>query len=484
MPDISHLIAQINLLCARADKVTEESYRLTIEGIKLDNSLVDCFLAIRQSADALAISPPIVLVEDQTVEHHELKEPDALIGESWRFVISKKALAEQFRVRDVEITVLFFSVQGVNTWLKSLDPFVQDSTFDPNFSGPTTIRVVGLEHSFGGPLLWVLPATSSIPADINITSLPEFSAVHSLIHINSDRLMLVCPKGWALTWGGLDQALAKQFGRLSVMVLSACLVQEIKLADNQIVATLRGTKLISLPLTPTGDEVQILSLMKTLIDAVEWVYAERAETRLKLITDRLSMDIQSDQTLLSGMRLYLTEALKQARDSYSFVILERKDAYHKEMRELMKDMKAQADLYAAKVRDLVSSLTRDILGVLVFIGFSFIGKFDQSHLQEMLASAELSLLMKFLAGYLVLSCILQLLTNWRDANLSYSESQKWLSVLQNYTSRVENKERFIEPLDKRKRTLYLVMFVIGALYVMLAILVWNLPCVVHRLLAQ
>jgi hypothetical protein len=56
------------------------------------------------------------------------------------------------------------------------------------------------------------------------------------------------------------------------------------------------------------------------------------------------------------------------------------------MRELMKDMKAQADLFAAKVRDLVASLTRDILGVLVFIGFSFIGKFDQKNLASLLIS--------------------------------------------------------------------------------------------------
>lgn len=484
MPDIAPLVDQLNYLCSGAGRVVEDSFRITIEGSGLDRSLVDCLLGIRKSADGLGIPAPSVLVDERTVDQDDLVDVDELIGEPWRLILGKTALAEQFRVRDVETTVLFFSVHGFDAWLKGLDPFVQNSTYDPDFSGPTTIRVVGLEHSFGGPLLWVLPTTNPTPADISPTNLPESSAVHSLIHINADRLMSVCPKGWALTWGDLNQAAAAQLTRLSAMVLSACLVQEIKRSDAQIVATLRGTKLISLPLPVNAEEENIASLLPTLIESIEWVYAERAETRLKLVTDRLSIDIQLGQALLSGMQLYLGEALKQARDSYAFVILERKDAYHKEMRDLMKDMKAQADLYAAKVRDLVSSLTRDILGVLVFLGFSFIGRFDQSHLKVLLSSGELSLLMKVLAGYLVLSCVLQLVTHWRDADLSYAESQRWLSVLQNYTSRTENQERFIDPIDQRKWTLYFAMLIIGGLYALVAILVWNLPFVARLLLAQ
>lgn len=484
MPDIATLVDQINHLSANAARVVEESFRLTIEGGELNTSIVDCLIGIRQSAVGLGIPAPTVLVSDQAVDDDELADPEVLISEPWRLVFGKMGLAEKFRVRDTETSVLFFSVHGFETWLKGLDPFVPNSTHDPDFSGPTTIRVVGLEHSFGGPLLWIFPINNSAHTDINPTNLPESSAVHSLIHINADRLMSVCPKGWALNWGNLGQAVAAQLGRLSAMVLSACLVQELKRTDGQIVATLRGTKLISMPLPPEEEGEQFISLLPTLIDSVEWVYAERAETRLNLVTDRLSIDIQPEQALLSGMKLYLGEALKQARDSYAFVIIERKDAYHKEMRELMKDMKAQADLYAAKVRDLVSSLTRDILGVLFFLGFSFLGKFDQSHLQGVLGSGEFSLLMKFLASYLILSCALQLITNWRDASLSYAESQKWLSVLQNYTSRSDNQERFIAPIDKRRSTMCVAMVVIGGLYAFVAILVWNLPDVIHLFIEQ
>lgn len=64
-------------------------------------------------------------------------------------------------------------------------------------------------------------------------------------------------------------------------------------------------------------------------------------------------------------------------------MFERMDAYHKEMREFIKDMNSQADLYAAKVRD--------ILGLLVLVDFSFIAKFDPTKPQELNSSQAFKL---------------------------------------------------------------------------------------------
>ncbi len=160
------------------------------------------------------------------------------------------------------------------------------------------------------------------------------------------------------------------------------------------------------------------------------------------------------------------------------MIMDRKDAYFKEMRELMKDMKSQADIYAAKVRDLVSSLVRDTLGVLVFLAFSFLGKFDPQRLRELLDSSELALFLKVLTAYLVLSLILQLTAHWRDDQLSRSEGENWLDVLQNYTGSQDKKDRFLAPLFRRRRTLHIAMAISAIVYGILALLVWNLPLVV------
>ncbi|MDP2102684.1 MAG: hypothetical protein Q8J59_11645 [Methylotenera sp.] len=484
MPHISALIDHINKLSNYASVVTEESYRITILGDSLDQAIADELINIHKCTLALEIDSPVFISSGDPIDVNDRDDYSDFFNESWSIILGKTALINKLPVRENAQIVIFFSTQRFSNWLLTLDPFTKNSERDPDFSEPVTIYVNGLQESFGGPSIWVMPIGAEKPVDIKETKLPESSDVHSLIHINSDCLMSVCPKGWALNWGNMEQPEAKKFAYLSAMVLSACLVQELKRTENNLVVTLRGTKLISPVLNAKGYEEDVVSFLPTLIETVEWVYSEREETRLKLITDRLSIDISQEQTLLSGMKMYLAEALKQARDSYSFVILERKDAYHKEMRELMKDMKAQADLYAAKVRDLVSSLTRDILGVLVFLGFSFIGKFDDDRLKVLLSSGELSLLMKFMAGYLVLSLILQLATHWRDAHLSYSESKKWLSVLQNYTSRDDNQQRFTAPIDQRRSTFFIAMIITSVLYLLLALLIWNLPFVAKLLLAQ
>jgi len=397
-------------------------------------------------------------------------------------VLGKSPLAQQMRARDNETTLLFFAVEGFHDWLSRIDPFQYPSGNDPDLSSPTTIRVNGLSSAFGGPLLWVLPPTGEAP-QISISKLPDQSDVHGLIHTNAVKPLRVCPSAYALSWGDLGSFEAKPLVRLSACVIAACLVQELKSTGNSYEAMLRGTKRLSLPLC---DEVQPVSAdtLIRLIEAVCWVYEERPETRLRLVMDRLSIDIEHGQTLLSGVEKYLEVALQQARDSYTFVILDRKDAYHKEVRELMKDMKSQADLYAAKVRDLVSALTRDVLGVLVFIGFSFVGKFDQKNLSQLLESSELSLLVKFLAGYLVLSCALQFSSHLRDASLAYNESKTWIDVLQHYSSRSDKQVRFLDPIDRRRITLFVAMSIMGVIYACLVLVTWNLPFVIELLLAQ
>ncbi|WP_145494302.1 hypothetical protein [Yersinia bercovieri] len=175
--------------------------------------------------------------------------------------------------------------------------------------------------------------------------------------------------------------------------------------------------------------------------------------------------------------------MQQSQDSYAFVILDRKDAYHKEIRELLKDMRSQADMYASKVRDLVSNITRDVLGILAFVGYSFLGKFDNKNIDQLLASHELSLLVKFLSGYLILSCVLQVIIHSRDAFLTLNESEKWLKVLQRYTSREENQESFLLPIRKRRRTLFISLGVMVSIYIVLALTMWFLPTIVTWLLS-
>lgn len=483
MADLIALIDQINKLASLATKVSEESYRITVEGESLNEVIATILIEINSQLNVLQVDTFSFSSASDIIDVSDRGNFTEYFNAQWSITLGKSSLAALLKAREIEQKVIYFSAERFKEWLLTLDPFIKNSHRDPNFSEPVTFFVNGIQNAFGGPSLWVLPIGSHTAKSdvIKDTQLPDISDVHKLIHINSDCLMTVCPKGWVLTWGDMEQESAKAMANLSAMVLSASLVQELKRAGNKLEATLRGTKLISPALTT---DLDVVSFLPILIETVEWVYEQRPETRLKLITDRLSIDITPDQSLIEGMKINLSEALKQAKDSYSFVILERKDAYHKEMRELMKDMKSQADLYAAKVRDLVASLARDVLGILVFLGFSFVGKFDHDKLNVTLGSGELSILMKFMAGYLILSFLLQLATHISDAQLSFGESKKWLKVLQNYTSREENNKDFIEPIENRRSVLFLAFFIIGFIYLVLALIIWNLPFVVRLLLAQ
>lgn len=363
MLSLDNLCTKINQLCQLASSVNEVAYRITISGNHLNPEIASLLLEVKNEAEAIG-STGNIFANDDHLDNEDLEEPTAILNESWRLVLGKESIAAQLAARNQELTFLFFSESRFKTWLLALDPFVQASQFDPDFTKLVTFRICGLQHSFGGEYLWVLPITDFVPTGFAISTLPEPSEVLSLVHINSDQILSIQPKNWALNWGELDQEVAKVLIGLSAMILSACLVNELKRSSNKITATIRGTKLVTLNLTQTPN-IKLQNL-KDLISTVEWIYQERSETRLRLVTDRLSIDLAPDSSLVDGLTQHLSGALQQAKDSYAFVILERKDAYHKEMRELMKDMKSQSDLYASKVRDLCRSFDTRFLGYFSF----------------------------------------------------------------------------------------------------------------------
>lgn len=486
MTTITDLLFSVGELRLLASEYVEEAYRTTLAGEAFSRSVADQALHIIQLSKEAGIPTPTIIVSGSGVEEDDLEDEIAESG-PWRMIIGKSPIAQQIPARPTENTLLFFSVEGFHKWLQVFDPFLYPSGSNPDLACLTTIRVVGLATGFGGSCLWILPTTPYDTSSLETQGdegLPSFPSVHSLIHTRSAKPLRVCPSAFSLSWGDLDSEEAAPVVELASKVLSACLVQELKSTDTSYEATIRGTKRISLMLFNSQQQEANKFTLELLINTVRWVYEERPETRVSLVMDRLSIDLEENISLLSGMHKHLENALQQAKDSYSFVILERKDAYLKEMREIMKDMKSQADLYASKVRDLIASLTRDILGILVFFGFSFLGKFDQKNLHSLLSSNELSLLTKFLAGYLLLSCALQISAHWRDSTLAYEESKKWLDVLQHYSTQVDKQTKFIEPIDKRRVTLFIAMTITTVIYIFLILIIWKLPFVMELLLAQ
>ncbi|EAW1284523.1 hypothetical protein AZF69_23735 [Salmonella enterica] len=490
MDAVLALLARIEEVSVLADSVQEECYRLTVTGSSVSSRIVVLCQEIEQFCRILNVSSPVYRVDNYTLD-----DPDELSDYlnkeacSWSIVLGKHAIASLLSSRvgfaDSKDNLLYLSEAPALRWINSVDPFASiENNTAPSFDKEVIIWLYKSELCFGGKGVTVLPvSTTSLPEDTHfLQSLPERSEISELVRINANELIKIRPESFIISWGDTNSLLAKSFILLAVKCLVASICFELRKDHEDYTVMFKGTKSLAISL---NDECHIPldALQSELIKTVLWIYSERRETRLQLVMDRLSLDMIPGRNCYEELAENIGAALQQSQDSYAFVILDRKDAYHKEMRELLKDMRSQADMYASKVRDIVGNVTRDILGVFAFVGYSFLGKFDKANINELLASHELALLVKFLAGYLILSCAMQVVVHWRDASLTTEESKKWLRVLQRYTSREENKESFLEPIMKRKKTLFLALFIIMMVYTILAICTWNLPVIASYLLS-
>ncbi|WP_369920779.1 hypothetical protein AB8E32_00360 [Marinomonas polaris] len=302
-------------------------------------------------------------------------------------------------------------------------------------------------------------------------------------YINTSEPVRVCPRSISLNYAGSTLTNIPHLKRSIAKLLAACLVQELRTVDGAEQITVKGSKKQTAGLSSGTEDISD-TLLEELNNAVMWVYEERSETRLQLIMDRLSLDMNDSDSYLASLEKYLGRALEQAKDSYAFVILDRKDDYHKEVRDLIKDMRAQADLYAIKTRSLVSSLARDTLGVLVFFSFSFMARAMKFDLETFQTNEVISLILKVIGVYLTVSLVLQLMVHLRDDHLTKQENEHWLKVLQNYTRTDDQQRNFLNPIKKRRKTFHYAMGVIILLYCLLIYIVLNLQCILISILSS
>lgn len=482
MSTVLEVIDKLNELILVSDKVTEDSVRVAIEGACLTPEVHSLLVPFYTACEQIEL--PTILVDDENTDLHDLEDKDLVIDQPWRVIFPKPKYASEldYSGRN-DKTILFTSVKKLTEWIEAYDPFEYSNGRECDLSEVTTIRVSGLVDAFGGESLWVLPLVGEGPSSLVKKELPTDSDVNKLIHINCTAPKIVNPESFGLSWGNLNSGAAQAFIAMGARVLAASLVQELRSDGDLYTVSLKGSKKVSLSLFSKDDSVD-QKLLAALVDAVSWVYAERPETRQQLIIDRLSIDIDERQTFVSGLLEYLQAALEQAKDSYDFVILERKDAYHKEMRELMKDMTAQANLYATKVRELINAVSRDFLGILVLLSFSYLARVNKVDMEKLVGSDGLDLLGQVLAIYLMISCVLQLFIHHRDAQMSYEEATKWTEALRHYTSRAEKEERFLRPIKARKKMLYRTMKLTGLLYLILILGAWNISDILTKTLPE
>jgi hypothetical protein len=465
----------VNLLATLGEnaKVNEELSRITIEGIGLSVAIVKAIHDLATELDLLDLHVPTCILDEQPVDVEKIVPENGVLNTRWRIVLGKSDLTNKVFGNNSEAAV-FMSEAGFLSWLSKEDPFSIKAGTDRIFTTKATFRIAGYKGLVFGPALIILGLDTVVPAlPVLKPPLPDERTVQEQVRVVGVRAIRLRPQYWAITGGETTSEIAVAFSQKSAMVLAACLSQQISEKNDALFATYKGSgKKSELAIVPS---ILPPAALPVFAAALAWAFEERTETRIKLIADRLAVDADVNLPIADALSPHIAEAFQQAKDSYDFVIADRKDAYHKELRDFMKDVKGQADLLAAKVRDLVGSLTRDALGVLVLFGFSFIGKFDAQKLAEMIASKEFELLAKALSGYLLFAGATAILVAQRDAVYGFREINNWFEILQNYSSKEDFKNRVLAPLNERRKFLNRALFFIGLIYLLLAASIWNLP---------
>lgn len=485
MPNSFHLLhnlAQIaDLLRRLACETSENDMSLRFTGKAGTDELYDLLLRAQDILQLLG-SPPQVHVgeaSDTPLGDEGFDTTKRYFhGKEWSFRIIKNNLLNNSDTPIGFATYfVFFFKDFFQDWSCQLDPLSERMDGFPSLSASqkTIFYVRNISAPFGSAKLYVVPWFHDLQGLLPLNmGLPDVTEVQETIHVIGSRTLQISPQFFGLTWGDCQQAEAQGFLRASIISLAVSLTQELREQAGQHLPVLRGLRKITPVLLNENDQPNI-KLNDLLKQVVIWVYSERKETRHKLIIDRLTIEWCDGESFLQCLNIHLKSAWEQAKDSYGFIILDRKDAHQKELRDFMKDMRAQADLYAKKVRDLLAGLSRDSLAVLLLIGL-FLARIGPDTIANIMQQKLGIVFMRILAGYILLSGIIQAILHSRDVALADKESKNWLSLLRNYTASKDIEDKYSVPITSRKKVFYWFLLFFCIFYLAFAILLFCLPC--------
>ena len=390
----------------------------------------------------------------------------------WQFNLSKLVLSKALKRNESDSAILFFFDQDVfRDWISGLDPIKSTKNiFVENYS--VMIFLAGIHDAFGGPRLAVLPMNHSDsiadwwPCG---DELPAEETLREHVHLVPSEPMRLSPRSFALTWGDFGCETARPLRKMSAVCVAAGFADVIY-GQERIV--LKGVRHLEIALFEKPEEIPDKAILELMQDALAWVYEERVDTRKGLLSDRLCLESDNESSFLCLLAEHLDGALKQSKDQYRFVILDRKDEYAKEVRGLLKDLRQQADLYAEKVRGLIGGLLRDTLAAFVFVALSLSSRLG-SKIDVLLSDAGI-IFFKALSVYFVVSASLQVTSALRDISLSDKELQQWSEITREYFSRKELNARINNDLRGRRFTFYIYIVLIAIAYSLMAGMSWNM----------
>lgn len=414
-------------------------------------------------------------IENEVYDIDDFLE-DIQPGDKWVVNINKSVIIQN-KIGNSYHTNFFYSKSDFLLWSSKTNPFDKNHPF--NQCAPIKIIVKDLEFSFGGINVLVCNQNDATTTFDKLDyKLPKHQDVLDLVHVISIKTHCINPENHLITFGKVDNYSKGLFKNSSIVLLS-CIINEIHEDDKIII---RGVRRLDLNFCGVEDICIGHDYNELLLNAVQWVYSEKEkrELRLKLLLERITLDIDLKMPFITGLQFVIKDSLQQAKERYSFIVYERKDLYQKELKELLKDLKAISDLYSGKVRILLSNLLRDVLAAFLLVGITLFSK--SAEIEKLISSNLINYVFKAFAGYFLLSAIFQFVVDFFDIIRSENEFSYWKNVSKEYMTQSEFNEHKSKTLDLRSSGSKILYVIVIVCYLVVAFICWNFICLWGKLI--
>ena len=388
---------------------------------------------------------------------------DSLVDNvQWNVSINKQS----FMGNGDEVCSFFFWLDDFRRWARSTDPFSLSNPFN---SHKCKIEVNGFPSAFGGPNFLVSSNLGVFPEDRRITY--EHDRLKSVLRQFTETKREIYPERHYVSFGDVNEN-SRPFFRNSLMCLSMALCDEVY--EDKVV--LRGIRRLEFSSLQTYyDAVQMNQAQDFLCEAFCWIYCgdSRYELRHKLLMDRLTLDLPLDQSYYNGIISLINHALRQAKERYNYAFFERSNEYQKELQQFLKELHGLCDSYSTKVRTLLGSFLRDALAGFLTVAITIFARVRD--LEKLDSGNVLTYIFCAYGVYLLISCLFQIIVDWRDLRLSEDEIDYWKSVSREYMREPDFEAHKKETVGNRKKWAIRQYVYVGLLYISFALFSFNVP---------
>ncbi len=475
IPSLENLIQKIYAFTIVNEniKISNETHEAITINIKGSSSVL---LSLKELYISLyEFSNEEGFITDNNSNNIDLEEINSNIDtgyEDFEWILSLNKL-RWFKIKELNI-IAFFNHDFFISSLANIDPFdknsffIQDNHFnlilpfykgndieEKNFTISSKIRKKFFHKNY-----------LEFPSDERIKE-------HTLV--NTQKEIIFKPNNFMITTKEENEFLKLIRIKYSI-VLTSMLVHTFY-SEKKVV--LKGLKHLSLNLYDNSFSEINQKPLKLLEEITFWIYEENINTRKQLFLDRLSFHENKEKSLINLVLTNMKEAFEEAKERYKFVISEKSDEFTKDLRDLLKDTKEKADKYSEKTRNVISSLLRDVLGSIFFLGLTVYARFSNN--QDFLSSENAHLIFILLGIYFLLSMLTQAFFNIWDIYLTIKESKDWTKNTMDYITKESYKKYVTNPLERRTMQFTIIQFIVIIIYCVLSYLSFNAIDIIYWL---